>query len=133
MKEVTGIFDRTVALMEDRLTLNARRQELIASNIANIDTPGYVARDLSFERVLEEAMEPRISMVTSDEKHIKPPNPEDVIVQSGSDVRVVETGPVDFETEMAKLMKNNVEYQFIVTMLIKKFSLLKMALTEGSR
>lgn len=133
MKESAGIFDRTIALMEDRLNLSARRQELIASNIANIDTPGYVAKDLSFERVLEEAMRPRISLVTSNDRHMTIPAPEDVLAQSSSKVDVVETGPVDFETEMAKLVKNNVEYQFIVTMLIKKFSLLKTALVEGGK
>ena len=30
------------------LTLRAERQRLIASNIANADTPGYVARDMDF-------------------------------------------------------------------------------------
>jgi flagellar basal-body rod protein FlgB len=41
------------------------------------------------------------------------------------------TGPVDLEEEMAKLTRNNIEYQFLVTMLNKKFALLKLALTEG--
>jgi flagellar basal-body rod protein FlgB len=37
------------------LTLRAERQRLIASNIANADTPGYVARDMDFARALREA------------------------------------------------------------------------------
>ncbi|MBY0469075.1 MAG: flagellar basal body rod protein FlgB [Burkholderiaceae bacterium] len=37
------------------LTLRAERQRLIASNIANADTPGFVARDFNFAQVLREA------------------------------------------------------------------------------
>ena len=37
------------------LVLRAERQRLIASNIANADTPGYVARDLNFKDALSNA------------------------------------------------------------------------------
>ncbi len=37
------------------LILRAERQRLIASNIANADTPGYIARDMDFGRALREA------------------------------------------------------------------------------
>ena len=37
------------------LTLRAERQRLIASNIANADTPGYVARDINFAQALRDA------------------------------------------------------------------------------
>ncbi len=37
------------------LTLRSQRQRLIASNIANADTPGYVARDFDFAQALREA------------------------------------------------------------------------------
>jgi flagellar basal-body rod protein FlgB len=37
------------------LTLRAERQRVIASNIANVDTPGYVARDLNFRQAMADA------------------------------------------------------------------------------
>jgi flagellar basal-body rod protein FlgB len=37
------------------LTLRSERQRLLASNIANADTPGYVARDFDFARALKDA------------------------------------------------------------------------------
>ena len=37
------------------LILRAERQQLIASNIANADTPGYVARDFNFAQALRDA------------------------------------------------------------------------------
>src|SRR5688572_25167748 len=39
----------------EALVLRAERQRLISSNIANADTPGYVARDMDFARALREA------------------------------------------------------------------------------
>ena len=37
------------------LTLRSERQRLIASNIANADTPGYVAREFDFSQALSQA------------------------------------------------------------------------------
>jgi flagellar basal-body rod protein FlgB len=37
------------------LSLRSERQRLIASNIANADTPGYIARDMNFSQALKEA------------------------------------------------------------------------------
>ena len=37
------------------LALRAYRQEVLASNIANADTPGYVARDIDFKQAMAEA------------------------------------------------------------------------------
>ena len=43
-------FNRTV------LNLRAARQELIASNIANVDTPNYKAKDIEFAKTLQGAI-----------------------------------------------------------------------------
>ena len=38
------------------LALRSERQQMIASNIANADTPGYVARDMDFSQALRNAV-----------------------------------------------------------------------------
>ncbi|MBN8511073.1 MAG: flagellar basal body rod protein FlgB [Burkholderiales bacterium] len=45
----------TLQFQAQALTLRAERQRLLASNIANADTPGYVARDIDFAAALREA------------------------------------------------------------------------------
>ncbi len=45
----------TLDFQAQSLTLRSQRQRLIASNIANADTPGYVARDFDFAQALREA------------------------------------------------------------------------------
>jgi flagellar basal-body rod protein FlgB len=45
----------TLNFQTQALTLRSERQRVIASNIANADTPGYVARDMNFAQALREA------------------------------------------------------------------------------
>lgn len=45
----------TLSFQAEALALRSERQRLIASNIANADTPGYVARDFDFASALREA------------------------------------------------------------------------------
>ncbi len=49
--KLTGNLD----FQAQALTLRSERQRLIASNIANADTPGYIARDMNFAQALKEA------------------------------------------------------------------------------
>lgn len=122
-------IDRTVSLMQDRLNLNALNQKVVAANVANINTPRYVAKRLSFEDALKESLEENaVSLVKTSPGHRDPSSVEEIMKQP----EVVETGSVDLDTEMVLLAHNSVEYQFILTMLNKKFSLLRTAI-EGGR
>jgi flagellar basal-body rod protein FlgB len=46
---------QTLDFQAQALTLRSERQRVLASNIANADTPGYVARDMDFTKALREA------------------------------------------------------------------------------
>jgi flagellar basal-body rod protein FlgB len=55
------------------LNLRSERQRLIASNIANADTPGYVAREMNFAQALREATgnaSPASTMTATQPGHI---------------------------------------------------------------
>ena len=121
------VFDRTVQHMQDRLSLNSLNQKVISGNMANMNTPGYSAKETSFDEALRESIqEEALHLVRSSSKHVDPGDANAVMKST----ELVETGPVDLDTEMVKLSKNNVEYQFIVAMLNKKFSMLRGAI-EG--
>jgi len=51
-----GNLDNYLRFNETALSLRSQRQELIASNIANADTPNYKARDIDFAAALQGAM-----------------------------------------------------------------------------
>ena len=46
------VLDRAMGIHDDALRLRAYRSNILASNIANADTPGYKARDIDFKSIL---------------------------------------------------------------------------------
>ena len=53
---MNGKLDQILAAESAALAMRARRQQAIASNIANADTPGYQAIDVDFSRALRDAL-----------------------------------------------------------------------------
>src|SRR5437763_11660537 len=51
-----GKLDDYLRFNETALSLRSQRQELLASNIANADTPNYKARDIDFSNALQGAL-----------------------------------------------------------------------------
>ena len=51
------LTDRTMAVLQKSLDLRAEKQQVIAGNIANVDTPGYSARKMNFEESLRKAID----------------------------------------------------------------------------
>jgi flagellar basal-body rod protein FlgB len=51
-----GKLDDLMRFQETALSLRAQRQQLLASNIANADTPNYKARDVDFNKALQGAL-----------------------------------------------------------------------------
>jgi flagellar basal-body rod protein FlgB len=52
-------LDALLARMERAMDVMSRRQQLIATNVANLDTPGYRTRDIDFDRALQRAVDER--------------------------------------------------------------------------
>ncbi|MGC9195123.1 MAG: flagellar basal body rod protein FlgB [Syntrophobacteraceae bacterium] len=121
------IFDKTMQMIQDRLSLSSVNQKLISSNLSNIDTPGYKTKSLSFEDSLRQSLENHVlQMVRTNGRDLAPDDPAEEI----KDTSVVEGGPVDLETQMVNLAKNSLEFQYMVAMLDKKFTMLKTAITD---
>lgn len=53
---MVGKLDNYLSFNEASLNLRAQRQQLLASNIANADTPNYQARDIDFSSALKNAL-----------------------------------------------------------------------------
>lgn len=68
-------FDSFLGVHEPALHLQSRRAEVLASNLANLDTPGYKARDIDFKAALQQqdsAGMPTNVLSTTNSKHIRP-------------------------------------------------------------
>jgi flagellar basal-body rod protein FlgB len=64
-----------LAFQSQALILRAERQRIIASNIANADTPGYVARDFNFREAMQQALgstnQPQALVSSAHARHMK--------------------------------------------------------------
>ena len=68
-------FDSYLGVHEPALHLQSRRAEVLASNLANVDTPGYKARDIDFKTALRmndsEGL-PLSALRTTNGQHMQP-------------------------------------------------------------
>ena len=67
-------FDRSFSIHDDAMILRGKRSSMLASNLANADTPGYKARDVDFQQLLNQAKNEsqpnRITMSSTHGAHI---------------------------------------------------------------
>lgn len=60
-----GQFDNNMQFHETALRLREQRQQVLASNIANADTPNYKARDFNFSQAMQNALAPQASAASA--------------------------------------------------------------------
>ena len=121
--------DRTFPKLEDLLSRASKRQQALSANIANLDTPGYRAKDFSFQDAMAS-----IGMKRTSERHIG-------VVQDTTNARVIDVGTadkpngnnVDIERELTEITKNGMEYVTLVEYLTQKIRTLRSAITEGGK
>lgn len=119
-----SILDKTSLALQTATNLRKLRQELISSNIANAETPGFHAKKLDFEAALDSA----VNGIGGKEaiKNVRPDiydNPEAATSNDGN--------TVDLEKEMAALAENTVLYKAAIQLMNKKLATLRYAATEG--
>lgn len=131
-------FDTTMNLLQKVLDLRSKNQEVIGSNIANAETPGYSAQSFTFEDQLHSALSDNgMRPVATQPNHI-PLTPSPLEQVSGTvSVKKDNTGlgdenSVSVDEEMIKLSQNEILYEAAVTMLNKKISMLKYAANGGA-
>ncbi|HPZ52137.1 MAG TPA: flagellar basal body rod protein FlgB [Clostridia bacterium] len=103
------------------------RNEILANNIANVDTPNFKRSDVRFSKILEDS----ISMKTTRDKHINPASSSNYSVEvyedSNTNVRM-DGNNVDIEREMNELAKNAIWYNYLTHMVTKEIKLLDLAI-----
>ena len=118
------------------------RQEVIANNIANVNTPNFRKSNLEFEEMLAreiygEESDGRLKLARTHDKHLPYVQPEfhaePKIVQDSSTVMRVDDNNVDIDIEMATLAKNQIYYNTIVTEFGGHVSNLKNAITSNGQ
>src|ERR1700688_3511040 len=101
------ITTERIQLLARLLDVAALRQDVIAQNVANVNTPGYSTMGVSFEDALKEAL-------TSGGR--APQGTPEVGPTTGGTARA-DGNNVDIDLEMARLQKNNIYFQVYSQML----------------
>ena len=131
------LFSDTVPMMMKKsLAFNSTRHLLISNNIAQMDTPGYKANDVDFKSQLREAVGAgsRLNLKTTHKNHYGPgmmalkslsplPHEENLLAKSNGN-------NVNIDYEMAKLAENQIDFNAVTQMMMKRGSTIKAAVTE---
>lgn len=128
---IDGMFDRTVGVLGKVLDLRNRSQQIISSNLANIDTPGYTPSRLRFEEDLQQALDAKSpSAAPRHAKHfdITAGSLEQVngrVEKLANNNGLGDQNGVDLDQEMVTQAENQIYYEAATQMLNKKLGLLK--------
>ncbi len=125
-------IDKAFSIHDDALILRSRRTSIIASNIANADTPDYKAKDMDFAAMMKQvqASEQNFRMQTTNEGHL--PNhkvlaPQSVMYRNTLNPSL-DGNTVDMHIEQAKFSENAVQYQTSFNFLNGKIKSLLLAI-----
>ena len=129
------VFDKVINALQHSMDFRLQRHNLLSSNLANSDTPGYTPVDIDFNKELESALNGGSKISTTNSKHI-PVSSTQVQGHIFADPQVSASGDmntVDLDREMAKLSVNTLLYNANIKAVTKKMAILKYAITEGGR
>lgn len=124
-------LDSIFAVHEKSLELHAKRTQVLASNLANSDTPGYKARDIDFKEVLSNALSNKPEhLVTTNPLHL---GDDELLVPSDLKYRVplqtkADGNTVDTQVENSKFAENSLRYIASLKLLDTKIKNLMLSL-----
>lgn len=105
-------FDRALKLHAEALNLRSRRTEVVAANLANADTPGYMARDFDFKIAMAEALGAEQPLKVTHAHHLQAPgnNPGELLYRMPSQ-KSLDGNTVETEQEKSVFADNALRYQ----------------------
>jgi flagellar basal-body rod protein FlgB len=116
-----GLFDVTQIALERALSGSAQRQQLLADNVANANTPGYKRSDIDFHGQLAAALAGGSSV---DSLSFTP--------QTDTATSLTADGNnVDIDSEMSNLSQNALDYQSLVEVANARLKMLSVAIGQG--
>lgn len=126
-------FDNALGIHEQALVARSRRAEVLANNLANADTPGFKARDVDFQSMLDKATE---SSQGAPMERTHPSHMDLSGAGSASELLYrqphqpsIDGNTVDAQQEQTRFMRNAMDFQASFQFLSSKFSGLSKAIT----
>jgi flagellar basal-body rod protein FlgB len=108
------MFEGIEANYERYMSLLSERQKLVASNIANVDTPGYRTQDIDFQAEFENAMGGQPAVIEPPNLPVKP-----------------DGNNVDLDREARLLAENTLRFQIATDFARSDLANIKLAIQDG--
>ena len=109
-----------VDLIEKALDIRVFYQRVLASNIANAETPGYKEKELDFKKEMDKAASGPAQFEVTDKA-------------SSDGIAAVDGNTVGMEDQVVKMTENTLMFNSLIQMINKKFSMLRYAINEGRK
>lgn len=131
-------FNNLFGVHENALKLQSYRSELLASNLANADTPNYKARDIDFNAVLKQQMDggqpsnSGVGLKTTQKGHMEGGGGNSMALDTQYRVpnqASIDGNTVDTQVEKAKVMENSIRYQATLQFINGRISSLTKAIS----
>jgi flagellar basal-body rod protein FlgB len=128
--------DNTPKAMKKSLDLMSTRQSVITSNIGNVDTPGFKASEIDFQGQLREALgsKGQLNLQATNDKHFGPNTSNISSLTPDSfeeeDAAKSNGNNVDVDKEMAKMAENQIFYNAVIQLMMKRGSTVRASITE---
>ena len=113
------LFDNTQLGLDQAISGAALRQQVLANNLANAETPGFQRSDVDFHTTLAQAMQ------TGDASAIENTT---FTPQTDNQVMRADGNGVDIDTESANVAKNGLEYDALISVARARIGILKAAM-----
>ncbi|HLV01746.1 MAG TPA: flagellar basal body rod protein FlgB [Acidobacteriota bacterium] len=130
MKVNEPILDR----MKLYLDFAVRKQKVIASNLANVETPGYQRKELEFEEIFQSEVEGQLPLQRTSSQHLGSRPAllrEPVVKQTYTGSMGYDGNNVDLDQEMTDLSQNVLKFSVVSQLLQKKLSMIAYSIREG--
>ena len=130
-------IDKALGVFPNALELRSRRAEILANNLANGDTPGFMARDVDFKSVLggmmgEGTQTPALeaTQVRHEQGLLSPDSINGLMYRMAAQPSV-DGNTVDLQKERTEFVRNTQEFQAALTFLNSKLKGLTTAIKGG--
>ncbi|ANS43535.1 MULTISPECIES: flagellar basal body rod protein FlgB [Serratia] len=133
-------LDAALRFGQEALNLRAQRQEILAANIANADTPGYQARDIDFAGQLNKVLAQGrasgsgIALNMTSARHIPAQNmqpPQLDLLFRVPDQPAMDGNTVDMDRERTHFADNSLKYQTDLTLINGQIKGMMSVLQQG--
>ena len=140
-----SLFDKALSTITRSLDVRLVKQNVLANNLANVDTPNYRPNDVDFETAMRVTIpDDNSTLQSTDSRHMSA-NSNSMDLQSNSeggigDMPLVSTAAndpsidgnfVDLDKTMSTLAENALQYSASAKAITKKLAILRYACSDG--